>query len=108
MAKTLNDLLTETKEGKTASPSVPATIEKSSDDVISPERISCSPIDEEEPKAKPAEKDSNSLTNECATSSLKSTDALDYDQIHQMIANWNAESKKSVEESAITSNSIPT
>ncbi|KAM1068918.1 hypothetical protein ACFX13_000943 [Malus domestica] len=105
MAKTLNDLLTETKEEEAAPPPVPATVEKSSDDVISPERIPCSPNDEEEPEARPLEKDSNSLTNEGVTSSLKSTDALDYDHIHQMIANWNAESKKSVEESAITSDS---
>ncbi|TQD86067.1 hypothetical protein C1H46_028378 [Malus baccata] len=54
MAKTLNDLLTKTKEAEAALPPVLVTVEKSSDDDISLEKIPCFLKDEEKPEAKPS------------------------------------------------------
>lgn len=127
MAKTLKDLLTETKKAEEALPltPVPAVIENSADKDVSPAKLSRSPIQEkklensqlsvesdslssdpqpqvapvseESPETKTAEKDSEYLKNEGANSSVNSTDSLLF------------ESSNSCEkESSITSDSIPT
>ncbi|KAM1804198.1 hypothetical protein ACFX12_030095 [Malus domestica] len=49
--------------------------------------VSFSWVDEEEPGAKTAEKDSDSLKNEGKKWSLNTMVALDHDQVYQMIVN---------------------
>ncbi|CAB4300676.1 unnamed protein product [Prunus armeniaca] len=127
MAKTLKDLLTETKKAEEAQPlaPVPAVIENSADKDVSPEKLSRSPIQEnnlensqlfvesdsssgdpqpqvapvseESPETKTAEKDSEYLKNEDANSSVNSTDSLLFEI-----------SNSCEKESSITSDSIPT
>lgn len=48
----MKDVFIETKEEEAASSLVSATVDKTCSDVISPEKFSCSSVDEKEPGAK--------------------------------------------------------